>query len=142
MSFTNAASAATSIGGRILRGPTLRVMGRTVGTVLAGGVMAATYQVMATEMQRSLDTLRGRGRLKRHRHDAIQLAAIQMTLPIEIQTAVLQARNAYRTCLDLLADPGTSDVEREALRNLVRLATMAEVPNGNGSNGSNGHTRP
>lgn len=123
MSFSSMTAPAMRLGGQILRGSTLKAMGRTVGLVGAAGAMAAVYQVSATEMQRTMDAIRARGTLRRNRHEAIQIQILGTTLSASAQTKVLSARDAYKACLALLVDPRTLELDRDSIRQALLSAT-------------------
>jgi hypothetical protein len=115
---------------RALRGPTLPMMGRTLGVVLSAGALGASYQLAHEEGRGFINGMRQRAALRHGRNEALALLFTGSELPIGIQTTLLRARDIHKSAMKILLDPKLSPVDHEIIRlSLLRLRQheMAEA---------------
>jgi hypothetical protein len=100
----------------VLRGSTLAVMSRTVGIVVGAGMLAAVYQVTQEETKVTLSSWRERRRYRVARHEALLIVLLGSLLSYPLQERLLASNDAFKTALEVLADPATEQRDRECIR--------------------------
>ena len=124
MSFTTAAgTAATSAfgsvtqnGARLLRGANLAGMGRTVGVLVGAGAMAACYQLMLDESRGLIRAVSAQRYRRYVRHERMLVELLGKGLTPEVQSQLLNTRDAFKKALELLTDPNLVQLDIELLR--------------------------
>jgi hypothetical protein len=104
----------------VLRGSTLAVMSRTVGIVVGAGMLAAVYQVTQEETKVTLSSWRERRRYRVARHEALLIVLLGSPLSYAHQERLLASNDAFKTALEVLADPATEPRDRECIRAALR----------------------
>jgi hypothetical protein len=124
MSFANSLAlpaAALARGAQnVLRGSTIREMGRTVGVVLSAGALAAVYQVTHDEMRLTLNRWRARSQFRQQRHEALLTTLLGSSLSVPAQNRLITSGDAFKAALRLLIDTTTSVADRSVLIAAIR----------------------
>ena len=134
MSFANSLAppaAALARGAQnVLRGSTIREMGRMVGVVISAGALAAAYQVTHDEVRLALGRWRARAQYRQQRHEALLVALLASSLSVPVQNKIIAAHDAFNASLQLVSDPTTNIEDRkiiiEAMQKLNALALTAQ----------------
>jgi hypothetical protein len=106
----------------VLRGSTLLMMSRTVGTVIGAGLLATVYQLTHEETRAMLNGWRDRRRYRAARHEALLVRVMGRSLSYPLQERFLASSDAFKTSIELLADPATEQPDRDCIR-----AALTEV---------------
>jgi hypothetical protein len=125
MSFSNTLGNSAM---RALRGPTLPMMGRTLGVVLSAGALGASYQLAHEEGRGFINGMRQRAMLRHGRNEALTLLFTGSELPLELQTELLKARDIHKATVNMLLDPALTAPHHDILHMaLVRLRGLQVV---------------
>jgi hypothetical protein len=133
MSLATTLAAPADLGFRavrgLLRGGSLHSMARATGVVLGAGLLAATYQICHDEGQAFVHGLRVGARHRRIRNDAVMLALVATSLPLDLLAHLRRARDVFRVCLTMVIDPTTPDDHRAIIRTTLSHVT-SEIQQG------------
>ena len=125
MSFANSLAppaAALARGAQnVLRGSTLREMGRVVGVVISAGILAAAYQITHDEVRIVLARWRAKAQYRQQRHEALLISLVNSGLSLPVQNKLINSRDAFRTTLRLLTDTTTTAEDRKTLAGAISV---------------------
>lgn len=103
-----------------MRGATLGIMAQYAGMVVMAGILAAVYQLVHEETRGSLQLMRQRWRYRSVRHEGLLMELLGSPLPFGLQDHLLASRDAFRTCLEMLADPAIDIEDKDLIRQILR----------------------
>lgn len=129
MSFTTAIGQSASAGARtLLRGSTVKEMGRIAGAVIGAGALAAVYQITYDEVRLAMSRWRLRAHFRQQRHETLLIALLSAELTPDAQNKIIRSGDAFKASLRLLTDATTTAVDREAIVGAVRKLGVAAAP--------------
>lgn len=100
-------------------------MGRTIGIVIAAGLLSAVYQVAQDESRDLLARLRLARRFRDHRNEIILVSIAGSDLEYGLQQLLLRARDATRMALFMMTQPGLTREDHEILQQAVVRSVSA-----------------
>ena len=126
MSFASAFAPARAASSRLLRGSTLGNMAYGLAVLLGGGVMGALYHVTNQEAQTSVQNWRNRRHYIARRHEAVLIRILGGNLHPALQEKLLHSRDAFRMCLEMLADPQIRPEDKACIRQSFQAVSIED----------------
>lgn len=108
---------------RVLRGPTLSAMARNVGVVVGAGALAAIYHTTNEEMRTAIAHGRSNRASRRARHEALLVALLGNDISPQARDVLASSRDAYKACMELLANPLLSGADQHLIRQAIAHVT-------------------
>jgi hypothetical protein len=112
----------------LLHGRTLPSMARAVGVVLGAGILAASYQLAYEEGRTIIHNVRVASAHRRQRNEAILLALLSTTVPVEMQDRLRRSRDVVSTAFAWMTRADFPIEHRTVLRDtLSKVLTPPEI---------------
>lgn len=102
----------------VLRMPNLQTAAKTVGVVVAGGLMATVYNLTHDETKTAIHNWRARRRFKSARHEVLLSQLMGSALHPALQEHLLNAHDAFRACIAMMANPHVKDEDKAVIRSV------------------------
>jgi len=97
-------------------------MGRSVAIIVCAGLLAAIYHMALEETRSFAHNIRLRAQYRRSRHDALLVALLGSPIEAHLQHELLESSDAFKTSMNMLADPLVATGNKAYLREAIREA--------------------